>query len=341
MMRAKSILGNFVKNPNVLYTHTPIKKLAWEHEAYTTLITFLPECRELRVDCAGKEILLAGPGYKWLIYLPMGERWCITAFYSPANELLEWYFDISRSNFIDQHGMPCIDDIFLDLVILPDGQAVTVDADELQEAYDKAEITQDDFNNAYVVHDQIKNSKWGNVDFLCEISRKLLLEHELGDIPDFETFVKVEPINEGLSMPTCYMKDCYIQWTDGIPYKLKEPFDFSFLDRYGKVFRVFDGQDSGNICFGVMDGEKQCFVKFAGAPTERSNVTPNDAIKRMKSTIQIYNDLSHPILANLLYAEEIGGGIACVFEWHDAECMGTQYPQSREKFLQLSTEAKL
>ena len=26
-----------------------------------------------------------------------------------------------------------------------------------------------------------------------------------------------------------------VQWTDGVPYKLKEPFDFSFLSKYGKV----------------------------------------------------------------------------------------------------------
>jgi serine/threonine-protein kinase len=107
------------------------------------------------------------------------------------------------------------------------------------------------------------------------------------------------------------------------------------------VFKVFDDQDSGNICFGMTDGAERHFVKFAGAPTERSNVTQSEAIERMKSTIQIYKDLSHPILANLHYAEEIGGGIACVFKWHDAECMSRQYPQSRERFLQISPETKL
>ena len=135
--------------------------------------------------------------------------------------------------------------------------------------------------------------------------------------------------------------DFYIQQTDGIPYKLKEPFNFSFLSKYGRVFKVFDDQDSGNICFGMVDGEEKRFVKFAGAPTVRSNVTQSEAIKRMKSTIQIYKDLAHPVLANLLYADEIGGGVACVFEWLDAECMGNQYPQSRERFLQSSSEVKL
>ena len=30
-------------------------------------------------------------------------------------------------------------------------------------------------------------------------------------------------------VPTWYLKDFYIQWIDGLPYKLKAPFDFSFM----------------------------------------------------------------------------------------------------------------
>lgn len=48
-----------------------------------------------------------------------------------------------------------------------------------------------------------------------------------------------------------------IQKIDGIEFKIKEPYDFGFLGEYGKVFKVFDDQDSGNICFGTdKDGQK-------------------------------------------------------------------------------------
>ena len=136
-------------------------------------------------------------------------------------------------------------------------------------------------------------------------------------------------------VPSWYLKDFYAQWTDGVPYKLKAPFDFSFLGKYGKVFKVYDDQDSGNICFGVADGENKYFVKFAGAPTERSRVSAEEAVGRIKSTVPIYRDLAHPTLTRLINAEEIGGGFAMVFEWTDAECMGRQYPGSREKFMQM------
>jgi len=175
-MRKKDILGNFVKNTNVVYDYS-IKKLTGENEAYTAFITFLPGCRELYVDNEGERYCLAGPGFKWLMYLPLDEFWCITAFYNPQNELLEWYFDISKGNFIDENGIPCTDDIFLDLVVLPNGKTITVDADELQEALDKNEITVDDYHHAYQVRDQILNSKWINVDFLKEQCRLHVSEY--------------------------------------------------------------------------------------------------------------------------------------------------------------------
>ena len=132
----------------------------------------------------------------------------------------------------------------------------------------------------------------------------------------------------------------HIQHIDEVPFKLKAPFDFSFLGKYGKVFKVFDEQESGNVCFGVQSSEKRYFVKFAGAPTVRANISQPEAVKRMKSTVKIYRDLAHPALTNLIDEEEIGSGHTMVFEWTDAECMGRQYTHSREKFIQMPLETK-
>jgi aminoglycoside phosphotransferase (APT) family kinase protein len=142
-------------------------------------------------------------------------------------------------------------------------------------------------------------------------------------------------------VPAWYLKGFYIQYIDGVPYKLKKPFDMSFIRRYGKVFKVYDDQDSGNICFGVQDGGNRYFVKFAGAPAERYKGTPEDAIARLKAIVPVYQDLAHPNLVKLIKAEEVGGGFAVVFEWMDAECMGRQYPLSRQKFLQMPLSTKL
>jgi serine/threonine-protein kinase len=142
-------------------------------------------------------------------------------------------------------------------------------------------------------------------------------------------------------MPTWYLKDFYVQYIDNVPYKLKAPFDMSFIRRYGNVFKAYYNQDSGNICFGVQNDENRYFVKFAGAYTEQYAGTPGDAMARLKATEPVYQDLAHPNLIKFIKAEEVGGGFAVIYEWTDGECMGRQYPLSRQKFLQMPHSTKL
>lgn len=142
-------------------------------------------------------------------------------------------------------------------------------------------------------------------------------------------------------IPMWYLQEFYIQFIDGFPYKLKSPFDFSFISKFGRVFKVFDDQDSGNICFGMQSGANKYFIKFAGAPTERAGVSADEAISSLKHTTSIYQDLTHPNLIRYINAEEIGGGFAVIYEWADGECMGRMYPLSREKFMQMSLDIKL
>jgi len=138
-----------------------------------------------------------------------------------------------------------------------------------------------------------------------------------------------------------YQENFYIQYIDGIPFKLKAPYDFSFIKKYGKVFKVFDDQDSGNICFGVENSQGKYFVKFAGAPTERACRLKEEAINTLMATVPVYEDLAHQNLIRLDSAEEIGGGFAAIFDWVDTECMGRMYPLSRQKFMQLSIDVRL
>ena len=142
-------------------------------------------------------------------------------------------------------------------------------------------------------------------------------------------------------VPTWYLKDFYVQKMDGIPYKLKEPFDFSFLKKYGKVFTIFDDQDSGNICFGVQQEKEKYFIKFAGAPTSRKTIGKKEAIANLKVTETIYKDLAHPSLIKLIDTEEMQDGYAMRFQWEDGDCFGRMYPESHARFQRLPIEHKL
>ena len=149
------------------------------------------------------------------------------------------------------------------------------------------------------------------------------------------------------SVPKWYLKDFYVQWADGVPYRLKEPYDFSFLSKYGKVFKVFDNSYSGAICFGVEKAGKRYFLKFAGAKTfDATCQNIEDIIMMLKISVPKYNDLKHPLLINQIGAEEIpcgatGGGFIAIYDWFDGEGCGYMHPVAQAKFLALPNEDKL
>lgn len=121
---------------------------------------------------------------------------------------------------------------------------------------------------------------------------------------------------------------------DGVSFELKEDFAFDFLSEYGKVYTVFDKQDSGYLCFGVQNKNKKLFLKMAGAATIRSSVSIEEAITRLKLTVPIYEDLSHPNLIEMIEHKELKEGFLTVFEWFEGDCMGKQY-DSFDKFIGL------
>ena len=128
---------------------------------------------------------------------------------------------------------------------------------------------------------------------------------------------------------------------DGVRFKMGAKFDFGFLQKYGKVFKVFDDQDSGNICFGINSNRGRLFVKYAGAPTAEYTGTAEDAVSRLKNTLPIYEDIRHEALIRFITAEQIGQGYAMLFEWADGKCMGRMYEKDHRSIMLLPTIVKM
>ncbi len=121
-----------------------------------------------------------------------------------------------------------------------------------------------------------------------------------------------------------------------------EMYDFSFLSKYGKIFKVYDQSSSGCICFGAEKAGKRFFLKFAGARTVHDSlINTEDAITRLKYSVLKYKELKHPLLIDQIGAEEIGGGFITVFDWFDGVSCGYPQRQMREKFAALPAEKKL
>jgi len=133
------------------------------------------------------------------------------------------------------------------------------------------------------------------------------------------------------------------QYIDGLPCRTSEPFDFSFLNEYGKVFKIFDNQDSGCICFGVSDGMNRYFIKFAGVKTMRHHQHSHvpDAIDRLKAAVPKYIEMANPLLIRFIEAKSVGGGYMSVFEWFDGESFSVEIPPVHEKYLSLTTDRKI
>lgn len=132
-----------------------------------------------------------------------------------------------------------------------------------------------------------------------------------------------------------------IQTIDGISFAMEKPFDFGFLSEYGRVFKVYDDQDSGNICFGTEKDGRRFFLKFAGAPTLRASVSTQEAVCNLQRAMQPYHALQHPALIRPVEEKCVAGGFLAVFPWEETECMGRQYPASHKRFMALPAEEKL
>lgn len=132
------------------------------------------------------------------------------------------------------------------------------------------------------------------------------------------------------------------QYLNGVEIKLKEPIDLDFINKYGKVFKVFDKQSSGNLCFGVEKAGRRYFLKFAGAETIKKSelINVEDTISILKFSVFKYKDLKHPLLINILDSEEIGNGFITVFDWFDGESCGFSQPEMHKKFMALPVKEK-
>lgn len=108
---------------------------------------------------------------------------------------------------------------------------------------------------------------------------------------------------------------------DNVEFRLKEYQDFSWIKKYGTIFKVIDQTGSGCICFGLMNKNKKYFIKIAGAKTTEAEITPDESIKILKNAAEIYKKLNHQNLVKLIEHYPFENYYVAVFEWVDGECL--------------------
>ncbi|MFD1954546.1 serine/threonine protein kinase [Paenibacillus thailandensis] len=113
---------------------------------------------------------------------------------------------------------------------------------------------------------------------------------------------------------------CRIELHD-VAFRLQQKHDFHWLEELGRVFAVFDQQDSGNIGFGVESGAGKFFVKYAGAKTLAYSGGEQEAIANLKTAVRLYHELRHPSLVTLVDHFYAGSGYAAIFKWFEGESL--------------------
>ena len=111
--------------------------------------------------------------YKWLEFYDYSSKVKLTAIYDENNRIIEWYFDIARKIGKD-NGLPYEDDLYLDVVVTSNGDVILLDEDELKEAYDRREMTIEEYKNAYKEAEQLMNKLKNNKDKLKEYTDEYL-----------------------------------------------------------------------------------------------------------------------------------------------------------------------
>ncbi len=88
----------------------------------------------LVVESHEKSLCICDTGYSWLQHFPTQCHYTVTTQFDAAGTVVQWYIDICAQHGVDAAGIPWWQDLYLDLIVMPDGQQQIVDGDELDEA---------------------------------------------------------------------------------------------------------------------------------------------------------------------------------------------------------------
>ncbi len=140
-------------------------------DEFTGLVTYyhIHKLRDpLMKAYKGKKLCLADENYLWLQHFPARERFVVTTMFDDKGHVVQWYIDICRKQGTTDQGVPWFDDLYLDIVVLPSGEVMLLDEDELEDAVKSGEITRNEAEDA------------------TEIANKLMALIEAGDFPYFD-----------------------------------------------------------------------------------------------------------------------------------------------------------
>ena len=128
--------------------------------------------KPLIVNNGISKVCIKDNNYEWFEVYPDNANYAITIMFDDNKNLIEWYFDIAKQVGIE-NGIPYEDDLYLDMVVLPNGHKLIIDEDELTDALNKGEIQQSDVDLAYSTIKYLEETYINNFDRLIDFTNTI------------------------------------------------------------------------------------------------------------------------------------------------------------------------
>lgn len=133
----------------------------------TELIHIIKASKPLIVRFQGVEnTTIVDDGYCWLQIAPEDQHWWLTTMLDPQGRITQYYFDITWENHLLGSEESWFLDLYLDVVVMPDGRMELLDADELEQALADGHITREMFDSAWAWANQLMADLEGRVSEL-------------------------------------------------------------------------------------------------------------------------------------------------------------------------------
>ena len=125
-------------------------------KGYVSLL-HLKEVREpLYMSYEERTVCIADDGYYWMQHFPEGQNYSVTTVFNSSGGIVQWYIDICKSiGYCTKNG-PWMDDLYLDLIVLPTGKIIEKDIDELEIALKNKEISTGEYELAWTEFNRLK-----------------------------------------------------------------------------------------------------------------------------------------------------------------------------------------
>ena len=135
------------------YVHEQVDNEVFK--GHVTLLQLIEVASPLDVRYGDEIVRIADAGYVWVQQFPSDAHHAVTSMFDATGQLVQTYIDICLRTGVED-GRVYWEDLFLDLIVLPSGVVLLIDADELEAALEQGIISEAEYALAWVEAKQLQ-----------------------------------------------------------------------------------------------------------------------------------------------------------------------------------------